>query len=183
MGVIVRNVLFLLAIFGTVSHWSCAQSVSSKYDFVATDKKSGDKVDFEQWVQTDLLATRENPCEPTFGYFVFRVHKSGLVDSVQYFGNLEQRISEHIANRIRISEEGWVTKGKKSKFDYQWFIFPYYDFGPDRYTTSNCSPEDKAKQKLLIDVAEKLAAVWVTTISHNVNLLYVSKNGGGYSKF
>jgi hypothetical protein len=181
MVTIVRKAIFILA-FSVLSYASSGQENLLRYEFLRVDKQTGEKIDFEEWIQTKIPSTRERPCEPAFGFFVFRVSSLGKVDSVSYTGTLESEISEGIIDRIRLSQNGWKVSGPKGKTTFQWFLYPFFDFGKDRYTTSNCSPEDKAKQKLLIEVAEKMGAAWVDTIHHSVKILSVSKNGGGYFK-
>ncbi|NIJ52375.1 hypothetical protein [Dyadobacter arcticus] len=165
-----------------LSGYSHAQDLSPKRKFEAVDRRSSKIMDFEEWVQEGLSNGREKPCEPTFGYFIFIVKNSGEVDSLQYFGTLEKTVSEHILNRIRQSKGGWITKGKADQSKYEWFLYPFFDFGNERYTTSNCSPEEKAKQKLLLEVEANLSMVWVMTMGKNISLINTSKNGGGYIK-
>ena len=85
-------------------------------------------------------------CKNNFGIFAYRVNSKGIIDHIEYSGDLDTMIVHKIKYNIALTHGLYTLPSPKSKNVFHWFLLPFFSNGK-QWDFYECQDEEKLKSE------------------------------------
>ena len=84
--------------------------------------------------------------QSNFGLFAYRVNSKGIIDHIEYSGDLDTLIVHKIKHNIALTQGLYKLPSPNSKNIFHWFVLPFFSDGTN-WDFYKCQDEEKLKSE------------------------------------